>query len=129
MTTLLLAKMNLARFLFLASSAFVTTAHGAESKIESSEAAFHLGTAATVCGTISEVKPFAKGVYLNMGPRYPKQHLGLLVWNDDAGKFAAKFGRLSSLQGKRVCASGFLETYKNSIQMKLGDPQALNSPR
>jgi hypothetical protein len=99
--------------------------HGAEPMIESSRAAHHIGALAVVCGTISEVRPFAKGVYLNVGPKFPSQHLGLLIWSDEIPSFVSKFGGLPGLQGKNVCARGVIESYRNMVQIKLGEPRSL----
>lgn len=105
-------------------SLFVVTAH-AEPTIDSSKAAFYVGKEAMVCGTVSEVKPFAKGTYINMGAQYPNQHIGFLVWETDYPKFTARFGTLSVFQGKKACARGIIENYKNALQMKVLNPQFL----
>lgn len=102
----------------------VATAH-AEPTIDSSKASFYVGNEAMVCGTVYEVKPFSKGTYINMGARYPDQHITFLVWNTDLPKFNARFGELSVFQGARACARGLIEHYKNTLQIKVSNPQFL----
>ncbi|QDZ30380.1 hypothetical protein FAY22_00460 [Noviherbaspirillum sp. UKPF54] len=102
----------------------MVTAH-AEPTIDSSKAAFYVGTEAMVCGTVYEVKPFSKGTYINMGGRYPNQHISFMVWDSDQPKFNARFGGLSVFQGAQACARGLIENYKNTLQIKVSNPQFL----
>jgi hypothetical protein len=97
----------------------------AEPMIDSSKAAFFVGTEAMVCGTVNEVKPFSKGTYLNMGAKYPSQHISVLIWTSDEQGFNARFGGLSAFQGKQVCARGLIENYKSTLQIKVSNPQFL----
>lgn len=104
---------------------FASSTHAEEPRIDSSKAAFYVGSNAMVCGYISEVKNFSKGVYLNMGPAYPSQHISVLIWDSDVASFNARFGELSVFSGKRVCARGLIEAYRNSLQVKVLNPQFL----
>lgn len=102
----------------------VTTTH-AEPMIDSSKAAFHVGKDAMVCGKVHEVRPFNKGTYINVGGRYPNQHISFLVWNTDQQKFNARFGSLTGFLGEQACARGTVENYKNTLQIKVANPQFL----
>lgn len=102
----------------------IVTAH-AEPAIDSSKAPFYVGQEAMVCGTVYEVKPFSKGTYINMGARYPNQHISFLVWDSDQPKFNARFGGLSVFQGAQACARGLIENHKNTLQIKVSNPQFL----
>lgn len=104
---------------------FAGSVQAEEPRIDSSKAAFHVGSTAMVCGVVSEVKNFSKGVYLNMGPTYPNQHVSVLIWADDVAGFDTRFGGLSVFGGKRVCARGLIEVYRNSLQIKVSNPQFL----
>lgn len=97
----------------------------AESTIDSSKAAFYVGKEAMVCGTVYEVKPFSKGTYINMGARYPNQHISFLVWDSDLPKFTQRFGGLDVFKDARACARGLIESYKNTLQIKVSNPQFL----
>lgn len=96
-----------------------------EPKIESTRAAFYVGQEIMVCGPISEVKPFSKGTYLSMGPKYPQQHLTVLVWDSNQQGFNTRFGSLDAFKGRSACVRGLLETYKNTLQIKVSNPQFL----
>ena len=113
------------RFLTGGAMLLSMAAADAEPTIDSSKAAFHVGSQAMVCGGVAEVRPFAKGTYLNMGGRYPNQHITVVVWSNDEPAFKARFGQISTFQGARACARGLVESYRNSLQMKVSNPQFL----
>ncbi len=104
---------------------FAGSVQAEEPRIDSSKAAFFVGSNAMVCGLVSEVKSFSKGVYLNMGPTYPNQHISVLIWSDDVAGFNSRFSGLSVFSGKRVCARGLIEAYRSSLQIKVSNPQFL----
>lgn len=111
-------------FLLIQTILVVTTAQ-AEPTIDSSKAAFHVGKEVMVCGKVHEVKTFNKGTYINIGGRYPNQHINFLVWNSDQPKFTARFGSLSVFLGAQACARGRVESYKNALQIQVENPQFL----
>jgi hypothetical protein len=110
---------------FILQTILVVASVQAEPTIDSSKAAFHVGKDAMVCGKVHEVKPFNKGTYINIGGRYPNQHISFLVWNSDQSKFTARFGSLSVFLGAQACARGRVESYKNALQIQVENPQFL----
>mgnify|MGYP006198258059 FL=1 len=111
----------------LAATAMVSvlSARADEAKIYSGKAAFHVGEAVMACGKVSEVRPFNKGYYLNLGDTYPKQHLSLLVWQNKTPAFTERFGALQVFTGKEVCARGTITEYHGQLQMVMTNPQFL----
>lgn len=101
----------------LGSSAF------AEPTIDSTRAAFHVGEAVMICGTISEVTRFSKGTYINFGAAYPRQHISVVVWESDEALFIQRFGVLPLLQGRKACARGTISEFRNALQIKISNPQ------
>lgn len=97
----------------------------AEPTIDSSKAAFYVGSEAMVCGKVVEMKKFSKGTYLNLGGAYPNQHLSAIVWGSDDADFESRFGDLKIFQGQRACVRGLIESYKKSLQIKVTNPQFL----
>lgn len=104
---------------------FAGSVQAEEPRIDSSKAAFYVGSNAMVCGVVREVKSFSKGIYLNMGRTYPDQHVSVLIWDSDVAGFNSRFGDLSVFGGKRTCVRGLIEAYKNSLQIKVSNPQFL----
>ena len=105
--------------------ALATETANSEPMIESSKAAFYVGSEVMVCGMVNEVKRFSKGTYINLGPTYPNQHISILVWSSDEDGFKARFGGLSVFKGKQACALGLIESFRNSLQIKVSNPQFL----
>jgi DNA/RNA endonuclease YhcR with UshA esterase domain len=113
------------RWLVVSCLIWMGAASAAQRQIESIDAASFVGQSVSVCGNVAGFKKFSKGTFLNVGASYPRQHLTLLIWDSNEQGFKEKFGGLSSLTGKRVCASGVVEKYKNSLEMKISDPSLL----
>lgn len=103
---------------------FVLSAQ-AEKMIESSKAAFYVGQDRMVCGAVHEIKTFSKGTYISVGGKYPYQHITFLVWDKDVNKFNERFGSLSVFMGSNACARGAIESYKNTLQIKVSNPTFL----
>jgi hypothetical protein len=104
---------------------FSAAAAHAELAIDSNKAAFHVGSEAMVCGQVVEVKSFSKGIYLNLGERYPRQHLSVVVFDGDVPAFDARFGGMNVFQGRKACVRGRIDSYKNSLQIKVANPTFL----
>ena len=96
-----------------------------EVKIEAIKAPFHVGKSVMACGQLAEVKHFDNRHYLNLDRTYPNQTLTLLVRDNKKKRFKESFGRIDGMVGKRFCARGTIEEYKNNLQMKVNNPQFL----
>lgn len=103
----------------------ITLSHATEPKIEAYKAPFHVGKTVMACGILAETKHFPNRHYLNLDKKYPKQSLTVLVWNKDYRWFEQRFGEIDSYVGRRFCARGKIEEYKNNLQMKVTNPQFL----
>lgn len=93
--------------------------------IEDYKAVFYVNQSVMVCGNVAQVKTAEKMTYLNLGGVYPQQKIALLIWKDEQAPFITKFGSLSSLTNKRLCAYGSISEYKGRLQMKMKDPNFL----
>lgn len=114
------------RGLSLLMLAFVgMTSVKAEDRIEASKAPFHVGKTVLACGSVAQVTQQPKVIYLNLDRRFPDQTLGLVVWQSDRAAFESRLGSLASLQGKRVCARGRIEDFRNKLQLVVKNPQFL----
>lgn len=93
--------------------------------VEDYKAVFYVNKSAMVCGNVHQVKTVKKQKYLNLGGAYPKQKIAFLIWEDDRPAFQEKFGRLSALENKRVCARGTISEYKGHLQLVVKNPDFL----
>lgn len=118
--------MNNIALLHLAGAALLaTSATAAVPTIDSSESVAHLGEAVVMCGSVSEVKKFSKGTYLNFGAQYPKQHITAIVWDSDEQQFTQHFGSLSRLRGQRACVRGTVTEFRGKVQIQVSNPNQL----
>lgn len=108
-------------FAFFAS----TTVNAQEPKIEAIKAAFYVGQNVMACGTLADIKHLENRHYLNLDKPYPNQSLTLLIWDNNYRWFEERFGKIDGMKGKRFCARGKIEEYKNNLQIKVNNPQFL----
>jgi len=110
------------RFFILAMSLLLVTPFftQADSRhITGNDAENHFGENQVVCGTIKQVKVFNKGVYFNIGERFPRQSITFILWERDAENFNRKYGSPFALTNMQYCASGIIKAYKDKPQIHL----------
>lgn len=103
----------------------------ARDSISASEAAQHVGETATVCGTVASAKyvTTSKGqpTFLNLDEAYPNQPFTAVIWGDNRGGFSSP--PEVAFEGKRICVSGVIETYKAKPQIVVRDPKQIVESR
>ncbi len=107
----------LRRFALLLTLLIGIHCYAAEVKVDASRSGEYIGQNVLACGQVTQVKSFAKGVYLNYGPRFPSEHLTGVIWSDEVSNFVARLGKLERLEGRRVCVRGEVSTYKAHLQI------------
>ena len=94
--------------------------------IDSSEVQSHIGEQQTVCGTVAQVAYLRKGIAINMGNRYPYQHINGFIWNSNAlsvGRgIASGLNSYDELIGKNICISGQIVLYKGRPEIIINTP-------
>ena len=96
-------------------------------QIDARLASNYIGQEVTACGTVAQSTPFKKGVYLNLDKPYPKQSLTIVIWHDMLTAVESKFGKVSSLVGVELCASGQVGEYKQQPRIEISDVSALHT--
>jgi hypothetical protein len=95
-----------------------------------SEAAKHIGENATVCGVVAGVHTAtsSKGspTFVNLDKKYPNQVFTILIWESDLSKFSPA---PSSWDGKRVCATGRIELYRNVPEIVTRETGQITFPK
>jgi DNA/RNA endonuclease YhcR with UshA esterase domain len=97
----------------------------AEDQIEALRAPFHVGKSVLSCGKVAQVTTRTDVTYINLDRPYPNHTLGLVIWQRNLSDYESRFGNLASLEGKRVCARGVIEEYRNRLQIIMRNPQFL----
>jgi hypothetical protein len=95
-------------------------------ELTAQQAASHVGEAATVCGTVASanyaVRTKGQPTFLNLDQPYPQQVFTILIWGSDRSKFGSP--EVDS-KGKRLCATGVIQSYKGKPEIVATDPRQL----
>jgi hypothetical protein len=90
------------------------------------DAVSHIGENATVCGVVALTNFDADTqfwpTFLDFGKPYPHQVFTAVILGADRAKFGTPE---TTLQGKRVCASGTIREYRGKPEIILTDPRRL----
>ena len=97
----------------------------AEEQIEALKAPFYVGKSVMACGKVAQVTVRSEITYINLDRPYPSQTLALVVWQNELPAYEARFGKVSALENKRVCARGIIEEYRKTLQIIMSNPQFL----
>lgn len=104
--------------------AFVDSPSAANT-IESIKAPFYIGEDVMVCGTVAEVAKLRGRTMLNIGNTYPREDIGFLIWDNDLQYIEDRLGNITTLNKKRICATGKIEVYNKHLQIKISNPKML----
>lgn len=88
------------------------------SSLTADQAKNHIGENATVCGIVasSHYAGNSRGTptFVNLEKPYPNQVFTILIWGEDLPKFSP---RPNTWEGKRVCATGAITSYRGSPEI------------
>ena len=95
-------------------------------RLTAEEAADHIGSTATVCGTVASTK-FAdrsngQPTYLNLDRPYPDQLVTVVIWGTDRTAFGKPESRYS---GKSICVTGKIRSFRGRPQIMARDPSQI----
>ena len=111
------------RFIFIFFLLVTPSLFAQDTVISVNEVRDYIGQEVTVQGKVEQVVHLTsvrgKPTYFNMGGKYPKQKLTLLLWDSDEHKFikGAQF-----YEGKTIKVIGLIETYRGKPQIVISDP-------
>ncbi|MCD4691226.1 hypothetical protein K8S17_07175 [bacterium] len=92
--------------------------------LSTEEAASHVGEEATVCGVVASAAYLGRSngtpTFLNLDKPYPDQPFSIVIWGSTRGLFEDAPEAL--FDGRRVCVTGTIETYKGKPQIIVDDP-------
>ena len=96
----------------------------AQKKVAASDVHNFVGDTVMVCGKIYGGRFLDYGnrkpTLLNMGAKFPKQDLTVIIYGDNRMKFGYKPEDM--LNEKEICVTGRVELYNNKPQLVVTDP-------
>ena len=86
--------------------------------IQAIDAKNHIGEYKEVCGFITDIKQFSKGVYINLDGKYPNIPFTIVVWEKD---FNSELDKALDkiIPTSKICIHGKIESYKDKPQISL----------
>lgn len=102
----------------------------AQKTLTATEAKDHIGEKATVCGTVASTHYAAQSkgtpTLVNLDKPYPNQAPTILIWGEGLSKFTDK---PSTWEGKKVCATGTISSYRGSPEIVAKSPDQVSKQR
>ena len=98
---------------------------GQGKKLTTSEAKYHVGEQATVCGRVASGRHTrARGnpTFLDLDKAYPNQPFTVLIWGKDRAKFR---NPEETYRNKKICVTGRIGSDRGQPEMIISDPQLL----
>jgi len=109
--------------LFVCQFAWAAKPHGIAAK----DAFRRIGDKATVCGVVANARYLKSSgrepTFLNLADTYPKHPFTVVIWGETRDQFDYP---PESLEGKSICVSGLIETYKGKPQIVVTSPKQLS---
>jgi hypothetical protein len=118
--------MNIAICALICGIAIASPSIARGASLTGDQASQHVGEVASVCGTVASSTYAAQSrgqpTFLNLDRPYPNETFTIVIWGEDRPRFGAPEAILS---GKRVCATGVIQTYRGRPEIILRDPGQL----
>jgi len=86
-----------------------------------------VGNKTTVRGVVAAVKCFHNRTLIDIGDKFPREEISLLVWDNHVPALMNKFGNLDLLVGQSITCDGVVSIYKGHLQVKINHPDQLNT--
>jgi hypothetical protein len=95
-----------------------------EASIETTEAAFYIGSVMEVCGNVVSVETIfhlrGEPTFINFGRPHPYQEFTAVLWAQDRNRNT--FPEKALLVNRRVCVSGKIEDHNGTPQIRIRKP-------
>lgn len=88
------------------------------------QAAAHIGQTAKVCGMVASTHYAARSgtTFINLGAPYPNAPFVAVIFRSARPLFGAPE---RTLEGKRICVSGAIQTYRRQVEIILNVPSQI----
>lgn len=97
------------------------TQANAQTKVTIKEVVNNVGKDVTLCDSVYSARALDNISLLNIGGKFPKEMLTVVVFKADRSKFEREPVEL--YQNKRICVTGKVTLYKDKLQIVVNDPK------
>ncbi|MFN0293116.1 hypothetical protein [Pedobacter helvus] len=111
--------------LFMLNIAFILgiACASAQTKVTIKEVVNYVGKEVTLCDSVYSARALDNLSLLNLGAKFPKEIITLVVFKADRAKFEKEPVEL--FENKRICVTGMVTLYKEKLQIVVNDPKQL----
>lgn len=90
-------------------------------RFSTTQAKYHIGNKATICGTIVSTRRTKKAnaLYLNFDRMYPNQDFYATVWDSNSPNFS--YDPETFLQGRKVCVTGMVSVFNDIARISINN--------
>ena len=110
-------KTYLSIFIFILASGFAK----AQTTVTIKEVVNYVGKEVILCDSVYSARAMDNISLLNMGGKFPKEVITVVIFKSDKPKFGKEPVELYG--NKRICVTGKVTIYKDKLQLVVNDPK------
>lgn len=109
------------KYLAILSFVFAFGFANGQTRVTAKEVVNYVGKEVTLCDSVYSARAMDNISLLNIGGRFPKEVITMVVFKSDRAKFKKEPVELYG--NKRICVTGKVTLYKNKLQLIVNDPK------
>lgn len=95
----------------------------AQTAVSIKEVVNHVGKEVTLCDSVYSARALEGISLLNLGGKFPKDVITVVVFKSDRSKFEKE--PVALFEHKRICVTGKVTLYKDKLQIIVNEPKQL----
>lgn len=93
----------------------------AQTTVTAKEVVNYVGKEVTLCDSVYSARAMDNISLLNLGGKFPKEVITLVIFKSDRAKF--KKEPVELFENKRICITGKVTLYKDKLQIVVNEPK------
>lgn len=94
-----------------------------QTNVSIKEVVNHVGKEITLCDSVYSARSLESLSLLNLGGKFPKEVIRVVVFKSDRDKFEKE--PVTLFENKRICVTGKVTLYKEKLQIVVNDPKQI----
>lgn len=94
-----------------------------QNNVSIKEVVNHVGKEVTLCDSVHSARSMESLSLLNLGGKFPKEVITVVVFKSDRDKFEKE--PVTLFENKRICVTGKVTLYKEKLQIVVNDPKQI----